>query len=277
MSKIYVTGARGHVGRYLVQYPDVVELDVDVRNKDAVDFEIRRNCSPGDVVVHLASKSNVDFCERRENEKLVSDVNVRGTFNVALATERYSCGMVLLSSDHIFDGKFNWNGYKENTTPSPINFYGTTKVAAEGIALEAFGHPKIVRTSFLFDENRLERKLVNLLNGHKEGHPTFIKRSFMYIPLFVDGLLRYVDNYEKMPKILHISGNRIVGWYDFMIELAKRYKLDVDLVLARRMDIKSETQRPRNGGLNVSLSKKLGLPQSNFYTGIEQMYWDRQK
>jgi dTDP-4-dehydrorhamnose reductase len=254
MSKIYVTGARGHVGRYLVQYPDVVELDVDVRNKDAVDFEIRRNCSPGDVVVHLASKSNVDFCERRENEKLVSDVNVRGTFNVALATERYSCGMVLLSSDHIFDGKFNWNGYKENTTPSPINFYGTTKVAAEGIALEAFGHPKIVRTSFLFDENRLERKLVNLLNGHKEGHPTFIKRSFMYI-----------------------SGNRIVGWYDFMIELAKRYKLDVDLVLARRMDIKSETQRPRNGGLNVSLSKKLGLPQSNFYTGIEQMYWDRQK
>lgn len=272
--KIYVTGHSGHVGKYLCQYPDVLPLDVDVTQEREVELAVR-HLSPGDIVVHLASKSDVNWCEHRENQNKVIDVNFKGAIYVANATEKYHCGMVFLSSDHVFDGR--WGNYKESSKISPLNYYGQSKVAAEEAMLEAFEHVKVVRTSYLFDESRLDEKLSALLHGRKAGYPTFISRSFMYIPSFVDSLLRYVDNYTDMPRLLHISGNRIVSWYDFMIELAKRYTLDVELILARRMDIKTETQRPRKGGLNVSLSKKLGLPQSNYYTGIEQMYWDGKK
>lgn len=259
------------MGRHLVQYPNVVPFDCDVTNP----LEVLRDIKylKPDIVVHLASKSDVDWCEKKENEKQVIDVNFTGVIHVAQATEDYGCGMVLLSSDHIFNGKFNWNGYKESSPPSPINFYGTSKVAAEGIR-EVFPHMKIIRTSYLFDEERMKWKIDGLRREYKEGHPTFISRSFMYIPHFVQSLLYYVNKFVEMPNVLHISGSKITSWYDFMVAMAKQYDLDTTLVSARRMDLKTQASRPRNGGLNVSLSNKLGFPQYDFREGLAQMFWD---
>ena len=109
-------------------------------------------------------------------------------------------------------------------------------------------------------------------NGKEVDVPNFILRSFMYIPHFADALWEYVNNYEKMPKILHISGDTVISWYLFMKEMADIFDLDSSLVKSRDNELHDVlAPRPRKAGLNVELSKSLGLPQYKYVAGIWEM------
>lgn len=258
-----ITGFRGRLGSYLLShYDNFVALDCDVTKPDEV-----KNCignSGVDVVVHLAAKSGVDWCEKPENKKLVTNVNLRGTFNVCLAAEKVSADVLLLSSDHVFSGK--WGRYKEKDKPNPVNFYGMSKMTAEGLQ-QAFDNLRVVRTSYLFDRKRLSQY------GAGE-YPSFIFRSFMYLPHFAESIMYYLSHMEQMPKILHVSGYRCVSWYKFMSDLLDSPSNIV--VRPRRVEteINGQAPRPKRVGLNTSLSKKLGLPQYSYVEGIEQMKRD---
>ena len=257
MRKIYgVTGYKGYVGSYILShYDNFVGLDCDVTNPTDVE-----NCigdSGVNAVLHLAAKSDVEWCEKPENEKTLINVNLRGTFNVCLAAEKERIGVLLLSSDHVFGG--NRGSYRETDKPSPRNQYGLSKLSAEGLQ-EVFDNLKIVRTSYLFDFNRLAPY------GSGE-YPTFIYRTFMYLPHFVESLVRYLDNMETMPRLLHISGTVLASWYQFMSDW-----LGLG-VMPRTKDI-GGVPRPMRGGLDVSMSKRLGFPQYSYQDGLVQMEKD---
>ena len=126
----------------------------DITSYDSVHSAIHRSIAHPDVIINLAGLSDVDFCEKKENQELVIKTNVRGAYNVALAAEDSGgIPVVFISTDHVFDGKHG--PYKENAklTP-PVNFYGSSKLAMEGIGLN-FNNVKIVRTSYLFSYKRV--------------------------------------------------------------------------------------------------------------------------
>jgi dTDP-4-dehydrorhamnose reductase len=105
--------------------------------------------------------------------------------------------------------------------------------------------------------------------------PTFIKRSFMYVPHFAEVLMQYIHRLSEMPKILHISGSKVVSWYDFMSDLAPDYGIGQALVKKRKHEIPNTfAPRPQNGGLDVSWSMDLGLHQYSYLDGILQMRKD---
>lgn len=267
MKKIGVTGYAGQVGAELLKYSDVVPLICDVRNREEVDRAIK--ATKVDIVVHLASISDVDTCEKKENQALVDATNVRGTFYVAEAAEKYGCEMVLMSSAHIFDGR--WGNYKENSRPFPKNYYGFSKLAAESFR-EMFPFLRVVRTSYLFDYERVFKHLYPLRANQPFEYPTFIERSFMYLPHFVEAFYYYLRNIESMPKVLHISGCKSASWYEFMIEMSNVYKLRTSLVHPRKKEIVEDVApRPYRAGLNVNLSKKLGFAQYGYMEGLLAM------
>lgn len=264
---IGVTGYTGHVGQELLKYGEVFPLACDVQDTSTIDLAVR-NTKP-DIIVHLASISDVDICEAKENEARVKGVNVVGTFNVAEVAEKYGCQMVLMSSAHVFDGK--WGNYKEKNKPHPKNFYGLTKMAAEGFR-EIFPFMKVVRTSYLFDHERVFKHLYPLKVKHSYEYPTFIERSFMFLPHFAEAFYFYLLNYERMPNILHISGSDTVSWYEFIRDMASIYRLDSSLVLPRKHEIEMNVApRPYKAGLNTRLSKKLDLPQYGYREGLLEM------
>jgi dTDP-4-dehydrorhamnose reductase len=271
MKKIGVTGYAGHVGQELFKYENVVPLACDVREASEVDLAIR-NVKP-DIVVHLASISDVDRCEAKENESLVKGVNVVGTFNVAERADKYGCEMVLMSSAHVFDGR--WGNYKEKNKPNPKNFYGLSKLAAEGFR-EIFPFMKVVRTSYLFDHERVFRHLYPLQMKQSYTYPTFIERSFMFLPHFAEAFYCYLQDYDRMPSVLHISGTRQLSWYEFILDMAKTYRLDTSFVCPRKEELDGAVPRPHYAGLNVGLSKKLGLPQFGHLEGLLEMREMRQ-
>lgn len=267
MTTIGVTGYSGHVGQELLKYKDVVPLAGDVRFPSEIELAVR-NVKP-DVIVHLASISDVDRCELKENQKLVDDTNVRGTFHVAEAAEKFGCGLVVLSSSQVFDGK--WGNYKENSKPNPQNYYGFTKLAAEGFR-KIFPFMKVVRTSYLFDHERVFKHLYPLRAGNSFAYPTFIERSFMYLPHFAEAMFWYLANYNKMPQVLHISGSDTVSWYQFIRDMASVYGVDSSLVCPRDKEIEVySAPRPYKAGLNVGLSKRLDMPQYGYREGLHEM------
>ena len=267
--KIAVIGHTGRVGTELLKQEGYVPLDCDIRNEKSVEKAIT-SCKP-DVVVSLASKSSPEWCEDDKNFKDMFNVNVMGIFNLGEVTSKLGIPTIILSTDHVFSGKSYFDfplkrwikkgPYKEDYYRRvPVNQYGRTKLSGEYMAGE-YDNMKVVRTSYLFDTDRIYPL--------QESYPTFMYRSFMHIEHFVESLLYYVDNIEKMPKILHISGSQTVSWVDFMA----RHFLDCGSLLptssTHRKDKKEFAPRPHKAGLDVSLSAKLGLPQYSYRDGLE--------
>jgi dTDP-4-dehydrorhamnose reductase len=259
--RIFCTGANGRIGKRLVGL-GLLPLHSDVTDYQALSLEIK-HIKP-DIVVHLAAITGVDYCERKENQEEVIKVNYRGTVNVATVTKENQCGMVFLSTDHIYNGKRG--PYKESypywmpnllgQKEKPVNFYGLIKLTAE-LAIETYPHAKIVRTSYLFDWDRMK-------DDTSIYYPTFMYRSFMHIDHFAKAFHDYLMRFYEMPTHLNISGVDTVSWYAFAKAFWSGRK-----ILPRKHDMKKEfAPRPYKTGLDVSLSKSLGLPQFSYRDGL---------
>jgi len=267
MSNISITGWKGHVGQELLKYPNTLPLMCDVRFPGEIDEAVNR--TKPDIIVHLASISDVDVCENPANEKLVIDTNLRGTYNVADVAERYGCGMVLMSSAQVFDGI--WGNYKENNKPSPKNFYGHSKMNAEALRT-AFPNMKIVRTSYLFDYARIYSHIYALRSGHILEQPMFMYRSFMHLSHFAEAMMGYLQNFSSMPDILHISGSSSVSWHNFVKEIAYTLGLNDQLVKARTSELQENVApRPYKANLNVALSKRHSIHQFDYRDGLQEI------
>jgi dTDP-4-dehydrorhamnose reductase len=264
---IYVTGYGGMIGSKLVEL-GCSRLYSDVTDSVSLDKEIK-SALPR-VIIHLAGKSNVDFCEDKNNRKVIDEINYIGSMNVFDLSQKWGVPVVFLSSDHIFNGR--WLGeYKETATPDPQNYYGMMKLAIEGMSVE-YDNVKIIRTSTLFTLNRpsVQAYLCKISSGARVDPPIFIWRSFMHLDHLCESLLDYSFRFGKMPKFLNISGSRTVSWWKFIYDYAFALGMDTSLVHQRFSDnLKLFVPRPSRAGLDVSLSKSMGLPQFSYLDGIK--------
>ena len=266
MKRIFISGHNGYVGKELIKR-GFLPLECDITDWMSVEKAVKY--AKPHLVLHLAAKSNIDWCEDKRNQEEVIKTNVRGTYNVFEVLSNAKIPGVLLSSDHIWKGGL-FETHKEYSRPTlPVNFYGTTKAAAEGVA-RSFDM-KIVRSSYLFDSHRLEREIEDLKIGHPRMYPIFIKRSFLYLQDFCDMLEKYCVDFHRMPEVLHLSGSVVTSWYSFVRQIAWQYGYSAKSVKPKFFDSKKFVPRPHNGGLNMSLSHSLGFAPKDFMDGIERM------
>lgn len=271
MPIIGVTGANGYIGKALVK-AGAVPIFADVTKPIEIDAEITGKRP--DVILHLAAKSNPDWCEDHNNRFILSSTNVRGTYNVMYRASQSNIPCVLMSTGQIWKGGFWESAHRENDKPSPpVNQYGLSKLSAEAIAKTFFGEGgKIIRSSYVFDTKRLAPKLGSLKAGETLQEPSFIRRSFIYLNDIVRLLLEYCERINEMPDILHLAGRDTVSWYDFMWEVACQYGYDTELVEARRAELKGVAPRPANAGLDTSLaSVHFGFRIPGYVEGIKRM------
>jgi dTDP-4-dehydrorhamnose reductase len=252
--KVFITGHKGYVGSELIKR-GFLPLDCDITNWSAVERAVQTQ-RPS-LLIHLAGKSNVNWCEDKANQEEVIKTNVRGTYNVFENLARMRIPSVFLSTDQIWGGGM-LEQHKEHSRLTPaVNYYAMSKVSAEFVA-RSF-EANIIRTSYLFDSKRLAPHL------KEDTLPVFIRRSFMNLCDFCDALERYCKNYYAMPKVLHLSGSEIVSWYGFMKEVRGGE------IKPRFFEAPSPAKRPWFGGLNTSLAQSLGFRALSYRDGIARM------
>ena len=198
MKAVLVTGGTGFIGHHLVRYLlkrgyNVFSIDIASNNPrervDIRDFgdlsKVFEDVKP-DVVVHLAAIASVPLCENNVHECF--EVNVKGTFNVALLSSRFGSKLVFASSSAVYGNP------RILPTPishpiEPVNFYGFTKALGEQIVryfvpshvifriFNVYG-PECYRSYVIPDIIRKileERNPVSLLGTGEES------RDFIYI------------------------------------------------------------------------------------------------
>src|ERR1700679_641307 len=145
---VWITGAHGLIGNYLVQTAPrfaphwrvraLTRADFDLLDFAAVEREFKKDRPQ--LVIHCAAVSTV--AEAQKNPDHAWRVNVEMTRLLAgLASEGR---LIFFSTDLVFDGRRG--NYIETDAVNPLTWYGETKAAAEKIVGQNPRH-LVVRTS----------------------------------------------------------------------------------------------------------------------------------
>jgi dTDP-4-dehydrorhamnose reductase len=115
--------------RPVVGYQSADYLRVDITSKKDVRHVVE-SVQP-EVIFNCAAMTNVDSCEAER--ELAWKINVTGVENLVESGRKGSTTIVHISTDYIFDGKTG--PYAEDDRPSPISYYGKSKLASDDGAL----------------------------------------------------------------------------------------------------------------------------------------------
>lgn len=156
--KVLLTGVDGFTGNYIKKLlvdrgyevvgvvrtnPSKGEVQCDITNKIDV-----KNCLMEvlpDAIIHLAAISFVGHSD----EKAFYDVNVFGTTNILEAASELNINLkkvIVASSANIYGNPNNVTRIGEETQPSPVNHYATSKLAMEFMVRTWFGKLPIIIT-----------------------------------------------------------------------------------------------------------------------------------
>lgn len=298
--KILVTGANGLVGQHLVQelvkhkhevagigkgpsrvmnFTDPLYQYFDADITDAIKLEEIVKSTQPELVIHAAAMTQVDQCE--EDKQTCYNVNVSATRFIMDVCADKKCWLMLLSTDFVFDGISG--PYDEKAEPAPVNYYGSTKVAAEKAIMEYKGDWTIVRTVLIYGQtvegtrsNIITWVKSNLEKGEKIKVVADQWRTPTYIGDLVNGILLIINGRAK--GLFHISGKDWLTPYDMAIATAKFFSLPEHLI--EKVDSNTFVQagkRPLKTGFVIGKAEsELGYKPLSFEESLKAMFQKKQ-
>jgi dTDP-4-dehydrorhamnose reductase len=238
------------------QPPYGAPIQFDVKDKNRVE-EAVKNVKP-EVVVHAATLTDVDECE--ENRELAWKINVEGTRNIAEAAKSSNAFLVYISTDYVFNG--DTGNYKETDVPDPINYYGFTKLRAEGLVKELMGEYCIARASVIYGSTPAAGKInfaLWLLNKLKKNEQTKIVADQWNSPTLNTNMagmtLEIIE--RKLTGTFHLSGATRISRYDFAKKIAKTFNLDTNLISPTpSAEFSWAAKRPKDSSLDTAKAQQ---------------------
>ncbi len=222
------------------------------------------------VIVNCAAFTNVDACETER--ELSWRINVDGVKNLIIACRKENCKLIHISTDYIFDGK---NGpYTEEATPSPVSFYGRSKLAAENAVTTSTINYTILRTMVLYGTgvNVKPNFAVWMINMLKNNEPIKIVDDMIGNSTMADDLAYAIlKSIEKNLKgIYNIAGIDIISRYDFAMILCDVFKFDKNMITKiKTKDLQQAAARPLNSGLTtLKAETQMGFKTMDSLEGI---------
>ena len=273
-----VTGGAGFIGGHLVE--KLVERDWDVivfdnferasletlrslpseaelRRIDIRDLEaMKRYAGDVDVIFHLAALTDVVESEVKKDEYW--NVNVVGTENVLKIAKDVGAKLVFTSSAAVY-GELD-NVAREDLKPSPISFYGITKLECEKLCMryyEEYGIDIVVLRLFNVFGERAQGGVVKIfLERAREGKPLIIYgdgeavRDFIYVGDVVDALIKAALSGKASGRILNIASGKPTRVRELAEAVVKETGVKIIYESERRWEIKFSLA-------DISLAKKL--------------------
>ncbi|WP_077307315.1 dTDP-4-dehydrorhamnose reductase [Terribacillus halophilus] len=252
--KILVTGFTGQLGYDVVrvgksrgyQMLGLGSRDLDITIKSDVE-RVLSNYKP-DAIIHCAAYTAVDKAE--EDKEACWNVNVNGTQYLANVAEKLSAKFLLISTDYVFNGK-GQEPFREEDLPSPVGYYGYTKLEAEKIIQENLSKWFICRISWVFgiNGNNFIKSMLKLADNRSElnivddqiGSPTY---TYDLSKLILDMI--ETDKYG----IYHASNEGYCSWADFAEEIFKLADKKMEIKRINSEEYPTAAVRPKNSRMS---------------------------
>jgi len=178
--------------------------------------------------------------------------------------------LVHISSDYIFDGQ---NGpYDEQALPSPINFYGKSKLASENTLHTVEIRKTIIRTNFLYGTNSLgSSTFINkLLTSLQRNQKIEVVNSLFTNPVLTTdiayGIRKILES--EYTGIVNFAGPDYLSRYQIALKTAEVFGLDSKLILPIEIEeYPLKAIRPIRAGL---ISSKASRDLKLGFQGLEE-------
>lgn len=224
MYNILITGSNGQLGSELQvlakQYPqhqffytDVAELDIT--DKTAIAIFVKENKINS--IINCAAYTAVDKAE--SEAALAEKINHLAVKNLAEVAKEYSCKLIHISTDYVFDGT-NHLPYVERDEPNPKSVYGRTKLKGEQ-ALQVInpGNSIIIRTSWVYSSYgaNFVKTMLKLGSERNELNVIFDQVGTpTYAADLANAILDILPQLSN-PKVevFHYTNEGVCSWYDF--------------------------------------------------------------
>lgn len=147
---VLLTGSTGMLGVYvrqtlMVEGIEIAEYGRGQFNLDYPD-ELKRLPPGTDLVMHLAAETDVDLCERRPNVAWTK--NYLSVMVLADLCRSAMVPLVFVSTSNVF-GAEGRASYNELDSPSPVNYYGKSKMLAEAYIRKTVDSHVIIRSGWM--------------------------------------------------------------------------------------------------------------------------------
>lgn len=258
--KILVTGARGMLGRYLVEMLSnlpVAEnggLEVIATERKQLDITHQQNilrfvsdCKP-DVIVNCAAFTNVDACETQVSEAFA--VNATGAKNVAIAGKEVGAKVVHISTDYVFDG-CKTDSYCETDRTNPLSVYGKSKLEGELAVQERADNYAILRTAWVFGPYRKNFVMAILERGKKDRKVSVVTDQHGS-PTYTADLSLAIWNVisQDVRGLYHFTNTGKCSRYDWAKKIFELTGEDISVLPVKTVDYKRAAVVPQNSALN---------------------------
>lgn len=307
--KIAVTGSNGLIGSrfctLLQNHFNILHINlsdgVNILDRDLL-FERLASFSPL-AIIHFAAKTHVDRCEEDKKkdverikkfgiihgkniqvqniqsnqweDKLTAfSVNVVGTKNLVDYASSNNVKMIYISTDFVFDGEKQY--YTEEDNPSPINWYGQTKLWGEKI-VSLNPQSLIVRIAYPYGKTASPKKdfvakLIELLSTRDDL--TLVSDHYV-TPTFIDDIvygLKFLIA-KKESGIYHLVGDSFVSPYEAGLHIAKIFSYDrIHIGKIQRKDFfRGKAKRPFKLRLRNDKLENLGFKTKTFEEGLREI------
>ncbi len=288
--KIFITGANGLLGQKLVeQLVQKEEFEViasgkgvcrltgtgfryvslDITNPEQVN-QVLEEIKP-EIIIHGAAITNVDTCEL--SQETCYEVNVKATEYLVRAGEHCNSHFIYVSTDFIFSGESG--PLDESAEPSPVNFYGQTKLEAEQFVVKNSTKWAIARTVLVYGiANDLSRSNIILWvkSSLEAGKEIQVVDDQFRTPTLAEDIATgcALIAAQSAQGIFHISGSDFLTPFQMAIMTAEYFGLDKSLI--KRANSSTFTQpakRPLKTGFLIEKARKeLGFEPKTFREGI---------
>lgn len=228
MRKIWIVGAKGHVGTALIDLIDCLKYKMFLTDADEVDVTDRNivhkyiASTRPDVIINCAGITDIEVCE--QNPERAYAVNAIGPRNLAVEAQSIGAKLIQLSTDDVFDAEQD-RPYNEFDTVHPKTMYGKSKYAGERFIEDLSNRYVIVRSSWVYGTGKdfvnsvleaIGREKVLEVPVNQYASPTSAEELAKVVTQFIDndcfGIYHavcrgYCSRYEFAKEIIKYSDN----------------------------------------------------------------------
>ncbi len=289
-SGILLLGGTGQVGRAVLRAApaswDILAPDreeCNITDYRSILGYVEQQKSPIRLIINAAAYTDVGAAETYPDE--ARKTNAEAVGYISRQAKLLNIPVMHISTDYVFDGsKPSGQSYKETDKPAPINAYGTSKRDGEIILQRAIEHHIILRTSWIFGEDR-SNFLKTVVNVVREKNKIDIVSDQRGCPTpattLAEAIVKIGTEILDQPEfsdwgIYNVTGEGpAVSWYDFALAITEEAKTmgicppsaKVDPIVSAKFA--SFVRRPANSELdNSKFEARFGSIDRNWKRAI---------
>lgn len=264
--KIVVLGANGQLGsdilrmnqdNYNLNIFALTRQEVDVTDKNALNSVLHDYNF--DILINCTSYHNTEQVEA--NVKLAFDINAFAVKEMATICKEKQSRFFHISTDYVFQNSNH--PLTEESVPSPLNIYGSSKLMGEALATSIHNDTVIFRVASLFGVKGASGKGGNfvetIIKKAKEKKPLRViadqKMSPTYTYDLAEMILKSAIN-KIPPGIYHAVNSGRASWYEFAQKILELANIKADCAPITAKEYLSIVLRPTFSVLDNSKIKK---------------------